>query len=89
MWSPLQIKVLMHAYGCRAPFPEMENEVVKGAHEALEMNDLVQQCDNERGEHIYTTTKRGEAMVGFILRMPTPQNRFVNPQTNEIFEDDN
>ena len=88
MWSPLEIKILMHSYGCRAPFPEMDREVVKDAHDALEINNLVEEVTSERNETIYVATKRGEAMVWFILCMPTPQDRFVNPQTGEVFNPD-
>jgi len=84
MWSPLEIKILMHSYGCRAPFPEMGLEVVANAHEKLEMNDLIL-CEDRGDSKIYLTTERGRAMVNFILRMPTPVEVFLNPQTTETF----
>jgi hypothetical protein len=66
----------------------MERDVVKDAHEYLETADLIQEAATERNEQVYVTTKRGDAMVDFILRTPVPVDVFLNPMTSEIYNPD-
>ncbi len=80
--SPHDINVLLHHYSSTAQWPLGNTEAYRSSLEWMFHNGL---CD--RADMFARLTARGNALVRMLCATPLPEQRFINPLTNEAVED--
>lgn len=77
MWSPFQIKMILHFHCCHDEFPQANVPIYQSVLSDLIHDGVLIDNDNNTG---FTTTDLGKALVEMWCSTPLPVQRFVDPR---------
>lgn len=66
--TPSNLELLLHCYVSPNPHPRYEAQAIQEGIQYLEDNDMIV----DTGHKVYSVTKKGEAYIGHLLKVPFP-----------------
>lgn len=79
IWSPYQIKLILHAYVVRSPWPMKYAPIYQNTVDELEHIGLIVNS----ADGIITTTPRGDALVSMWTMTPLPELIWIDPRSGK------
>jgi hypothetical protein len=82
--SPVQVRMLMHAYANPSPWPTPSQAYADFVALASSAGVLTVKREQESGEEVMVLLPRGLAWVEMILNTPPPEPAFIDPRDPKI-----
>ena len=79
--TPLEINLMLHCYYSPADDETRYSSAGRSGMQHLESNGLI-----EHNDGAWQATKRGQAYVEMLTRVPFPVAGWVNPDTKELID---
>lgn len=88
VWTPAQLRYLLHFYVTTSPFPDPERASQHFA-ESMALfshHGIVTRHNGGKLDREYSLTELGNAFIQMLIATPLPQRQFVDPRSQRVIE---